>query len=227
MLSKLGSAIAALAFLALMAWALSMHVRGWVAGKLWDGKSTLTCAGNMIMKLERKQAHLTSGTAIQAAGNCELEIIDCEIEAPIVLSAAGNAKVQISGGKLTGAIQRGGNATVTGMPDLDAKQAKLELSKRFGAGACDGLLECYAKHDAYGQISGRVTMRIGSDGVAHVASYDRGTAPAEVRKCIVEAAQKKRIANFDGKPGKLMCEYAGIYMSGSQMLTTDGQFTRD
>lgn len=88
------------------------------AGKAtaWDGRSTFECAGSDVVKLEGVTANLASGTAIKAGANCQLTLVNMTITAPVVIDAAGNAKVTVTGGSLQGStnsIVAGANAQVT------------------------------------------------------------------------------------------------------------------
>jgi hypothetical protein len=87
-------------------------------GDAWDGETTFVCAGSEHKRLEGQIVVITGEDllAIEAAGSCVLEIVDCDITADFPLKAAGNAQVVIEGGKITGrkqSIQAWGNAVVT------------------------------------------------------------------------------------------------------------------
>ena len=82
----------------------------------WDGTSPFSCGGADIVKLEKVKATLTTGTAITAAGNCQLTLVNVDVAAPLPIEATGNAKVTVTGGSLKGApdaIVAGANAQVT------------------------------------------------------------------------------------------------------------------
>jgi hypothetical protein len=243
-LRAVGGALVAIAFVGFMAWTQSMWVRGRVAAFLWDGKSTFFCAGNVKARIAGRTISLPNGAApssevpsfasgcsdkgcplIEASGNCELEIADCKLSAPTVLYATGNARVHITNSTLDGKINRAGGAEVTGLPELDAEQAKVSLSKKFGEGACNGVVECYTKADEYGNIAGRLTVAIGADGRATDARY-KGAAPKKVVDCLVALGRAHKIGGFDGKPGTLSCDWAGSITPGSLMLSSTPSFTR-
>jgi hypothetical protein len=81
----------------------------------WDGASPFSCGGAEVVKIEKVKASLASGTAISAAGNCQLTLVDVDVSAPLPIDATGNAKVTVTGGSLKGApeaIVAGANATV-------------------------------------------------------------------------------------------------------------------
>jgi hypothetical protein len=245
-MGKVATVVGVLAFGALMAYATSWTVRGWVAAWRWDGTTKLECFGSTVMHLRGKKANV-AGTAIEAAGNCELEIENCEISGDPAVFAAGNAKVTLVGGRLegkkaalaasggadveirgtqlAGRIERSGNARVHGLPEEDAKQAAEDLSRKYGADACAGMIECYTQAGAFGQISGRLTSRVGTDGHMLDATYE-GEAKPPIRACLVAAARKRVIAGYDGQPGFLTCEYAGTIAGGSRQLMIGGGYRR-
>ena len=82
----------------------------------WDGQSTFDCGGNQTVRLSGMTVTLTASPAIRAGGNCTLQLADMDVSAPVVLWAAGNANVTITGGRLNGAeqaVSATGNAHVT------------------------------------------------------------------------------------------------------------------
>jgi hypothetical protein len=87
-----------------------------VKAATWDGKSPFTCGGVENVKIEKVDANITSGTAINVMGMCQLTLVNVNVTAPVALEVGGNAKVTMTGGSLKGktkAISAGGNATVT------------------------------------------------------------------------------------------------------------------
>lgn len=103
----------------------------------WDGKSTFECGGNDVVTIKGVTANV-SGTAIRAAGSCQLTLVGVSITAPTGIEAGGNAKVTVSGGSvkssgqaivasanakvdvagaaISGKVQKSGAAKVTGTP---------------------------------------------------------------------------------------------------------------
>lgn len=65
----------------------------------WDGKSTLECSGIDKMKITGTTASLTT-TAIKASGNCQLELVNVNITAPVGIEATASAKVTMTGGSI-------------------------------------------------------------------------------------------------------------------------------
>jgi len=85
------------------------------AAQKWDGKSPLTCGGNDEIKIDGVTAKL-DGTAVSAAGNCKLTLVNVALTAPTGIAAGGNAVVTVTGGSITAtdlAVQALGNAKVT------------------------------------------------------------------------------------------------------------------
>ena len=68
----------------------------------WDGKKGFTCGGNKHLRIKGVKAKLGSGTAINAGGNCRLELVDVTITAPTAIKAGANAVVTVKGGAVTG-----------------------------------------------------------------------------------------------------------------------------
>lgn len=65
----------------------------------WDGKSTLECGGNDKVKVTGTKANLTT-TAIKASANCQLELVNVDIVAPIGIETTASAKVTMTGGSI-------------------------------------------------------------------------------------------------------------------------------
>ncbi|MCB9762138.1 MAG: hypothetical protein H6739_20120 [Alphaproteobacteria bacterium] len=81
----------------------------------WDGAEPLVCAGNERMEIKGVTARLPYGPVIEANGNCQLTLVECVIEGPTAIYAAGNARVRLERGSVTGAdfaFDLGGNAQV-------------------------------------------------------------------------------------------------------------------
>ena len=261
--------VGVLAFVALMAYVSSWSVRGWVAASQWDGKSTLECFGSTEMSLRGRSVDMTgAGSIIHAAGNCQLEIVDCNLNGRLVLDGGGDARVtvrdsKLNGGldvagnvrldlfaselkvapparalvsgnarvafhesRLEGSLERSGNAVITGIPELERQAALEELSRRYSAHACDGVVGCYQKSGAFGNVSGRLLVDIDASGRASSASYENGEAPPAVRDCLIALGRTRTIDPFDGQPGRLSCYYAGSLIPGAMRMSTSPSFER-
>jgi hypothetical protein len=84
------------------------------AAKSWDGKKTLTCAGNDEVKVEGISAKLDA-FAVVASGNCKLTLVNVDLTAATGIEAEGNAVVTVQGGSITAtaaAVRAVGNAQV-------------------------------------------------------------------------------------------------------------------
>jgi hypothetical protein len=260
--------LAVLVFAAAMIYASSWSVRGFVAAARWDGQSTLECFGSTVMSLRGRNVDMTSAASsvIHAAGNCELEIVDCDLRGRLVLDGGGDARVIIRNSKLDGGLDvagdvqldfygstikvtpparaevsgnarvafhdsrlegnlaRSGNATVAGIPEIERQQALEELSHRYGGHACDGVIDCYQKSGAFGNISGRLVVDIDATGRARAARYESGDAPPAVRACLVALGRARTLDGYDGKPGRMTCDYAGSVIPGAMRLSTSPSF---
>jgi hypothetical protein len=89
-----------------------------VAGP-WGGSmtpnQTFSCGGNDERTLEDVTVTLSAAPGISAGGNCHLTLVNCNVTAPSVIDASGNAQVTIRGGSIhgtTAAITASGNAHV-------------------------------------------------------------------------------------------------------------------
>ena len=73
------------------------------AAQKWDGKSPLSCGGNDVITIDGITATLDK-TAVTAAGNCKLTLINVAITAPTGIDATGNANVTVQGGSITSTV---------------------------------------------------------------------------------------------------------------------------
>ncbi|MCW5833836.1 MAG: hypothetical protein KIS78_15640, partial [Labilithrix sp.] len=98
----------------------------------WDGKRPFVCGGNDVVAL----SDVTATAGVKAGGNCRLTLTDVSITAPVGIDASANAKVVMTGGRITastsavvasananvdlvgttvtGRVKRSGNAKITG-----------------------------------------------------------------------------------------------------------------
>lgn len=82
------------------------------AASNWDGKSPLTCGGSDAITV----TGVTASAGVKASANCQLNLVNVNITAPVAVDASGNAKVTMTGGSITASgnsVVAGGNATVT------------------------------------------------------------------------------------------------------------------
>ena len=70
--------------------------------KEWDGKSPLSCGAGDNLKIKGVKADLAKGPAINAGANCQLQLDDVDITAPIGIQAGGSAVVIVNGGSVNG-----------------------------------------------------------------------------------------------------------------------------
>lgn len=63
----------------------------------WDGKSTFECGGNDAVVL----TGITATAGVKASGNCQLNLSNVNITAPVAIEAGANAKVTMAGGSIT------------------------------------------------------------------------------------------------------------------------------
>jgi predicted Ser/Thr protein kinase len=65
----------------------------------WDGKSTLVCGMNQRMEIRGVTARVTKGPAVDAQMGCAIRLIDCDIEAEIVVAGTMADVIYIEGGR--------------------------------------------------------------------------------------------------------------------------------
>lgn len=70
--------------------------------KKWDGKSTFSCGAGDVVKIKGVKADIKSGTAVNAGANCQLELEDVDITAPVGIQVGANAVVTVKGGSVNG-----------------------------------------------------------------------------------------------------------------------------
>jgi hypothetical protein len=75
-------------------------------------------------------------------------------------------------------------------------------------------------------VNSKLDGKIDRGGSASDARYENGSAPAAVAKCLIALGKQKRIQPFDGKPGKMTCDWAGSLTPGTQMMNTSYAFVR-
>ncbi len=233
-------------------------ILGFIEVHLWElkhGKDQLTCGGSQRMTIRGQKIVVKSGDLtgpfadmglIDVGGDCQLEIIDSDIEAPKVLSAGGSAHVLIQGGHITGteeAISSGGDAVVevkgakvdgkvSGRPanlvgistTKEGDTPRASGPKGWDELACQGVAACFSEAGFAGNVSVTVTSKVSASGKVTGAELE-GDAPADVQKCIVKGARAKTLSDYDGKPGKLVCKLVGTINGGTQMLSVDSTFS--
>lgn len=111
---------------------------------------------------------------------------------------------------LVGKVIRGDRSSmVTGIPELERDQANEGVAKKFGQAVCDMAVACYKKNSWVGKY----TVDIESDGQVSSAKFD-GSPPKDVKECLLDPKDKK-LAGYDGPPGKLTCEWSVTHTSYS------------
>jgi hypothetical protein len=233
-----------------IAFSMSGALKGRLLSTAWNEKSELLCGGNQHITIRDRHIKMEQGPVFSVGGHCELEVIDSDIVAPSVLSGGGSAhvvfrggsitasdsaisvggsaQVEISGTKIVGAVNKGGSARITGLPDLDRQQAADDAQKalddKWGRTACDGLAECYRSSGFAGQAAARVVGILDASGA--VTQVEISGTPGAQRGCLESAMKAKKVSAFDGGSGKLVCEFAGTWAAGNETLDIGGGFRR-
>jgi hypothetical protein len=81
----------------------------------WSGQTPLMCGGNDSIEAFGISAVFSSGSAIEAGGNCHVKCTRCTLKAPVAISAGGNAQILLVDSHVEGAqtgVSAGGNAEV-------------------------------------------------------------------------------------------------------------------
>jgi hypothetical protein len=64
----------------------------------WDGKSTFVCAMGEKVELRAVTAKIETGPAIKAESGCKIHIVDCDLEADVIVAGTMASEVRIEGG---------------------------------------------------------------------------------------------------------------------------------
>lgn len=83
-------------------WASGSAEPGEAKEEKWDGAAPFSCGAGDVVKIKGVKASLKKGTAVTAGANCQLELEDVEIEAPIGIQVGASAVVTVKGGSVTG-----------------------------------------------------------------------------------------------------------------------------
>lgn len=104
-----------------------------IGAMLWDGKQPYVCSGFDDLEVEGVTADFTTGVAIDA-GSCDFTCTNCNIKAPILVKASGNAQVRFIGGTLNGEFIAEGSAdiAVSGNATAKGKISKSGLATIIG-----------------------------------------------------------------------------------------------
>ena len=95
--------------------AISAGVGAGLTGGGWAGGTPLQCGGNDSIDASDVTVAFSSGSAIDAGGNCHVTCTRCTIKAPVAISAGGNAEITLIDSHVEGSqtgVEAGGNAQV-------------------------------------------------------------------------------------------------------------------
>jgi len=101
----------------------SMSGAGVSVRPAWTGTSPLVCGGSEELTYTGVTVSLPGQTAIQAAGNCHVTLVDCNITAAQGVVASGNGTVVLRGGSVSGAT---GALTTEGNGEIDVEGARID-----------------------------------------------------------------------------------------------------
>lgn len=109
-------------------------------GIAWDDETTWTCAGDDVKVIDGAKKDFTTRSliAVEAGGNCQLTLRNCDITSDFPVKAFGNAVVTIEGGRINGrmqSLQAMGNARIV----VDGATVEGPEPGTMGNGAIEGL----------------------------------------------------------------------------------------
>jgi len=136
------------------------------------------------------------------------------------LAASGCKKSEPNKPTTSGAVQGAPGAPPAPGQKLPPAAPTKRSPDDYGSYACRLMKGCYTKHQAFGQVAGRITINVGADGKATASAYDNGTAPGPVKDCIVTSGKMINIPGFDAGAGQLVCDYNGQLMAGGMEIMT-------
>jgi len=105
-----------------------------------------------------------------------------------------------------------------------APETPKQRYERYAQSACDGVLECYQQNDFVGHAAGKITMKVGASGKVRTIKSKLPGASRKIGLCIKRVCKRKRIADFEGPRGTLVCTFAGTLGGGSVMISRSGEF---
>jgi len=108
-------------------------------------------------------------------------------------------------------------------PSQASLPAKIE---RYGKNACHGILKCYTRAEFIGQVAGKIVMPVDEYGKVTKIEAKLPNTDKAIQECIRKICLRKRIFNFDGPPGNLVCEFAGSVAGSTHSVTTTAKFVR-
>jgi hypothetical protein len=216
----------------------SWHCRGkthaTLKGVRFTGRSVAVDARDEC-RLRIVGSHLKARrTALGLRGKARVTMEGGSLEGRYAVTARGGAVVDLKDVDVKGKLKRYGTAIIArdgktpdgrtlSSKDLDAAAAKAQVNakrfKRYKAGACDGIIDCYKDHGYSGSLNGNLAMTVGPDGRVDRVKLKARFAPRKVRACIRKLAKKHRIQSFEGPEGELICTWSGRLTGGTLMLS--------
>ncbi|MFH2010304.1 MAG: right-handed parallel beta-helix repeat-containing protein [bacterium] len=228
-------------------------VTGMKPDKITD---TVHCSGTATMTLKDKKVKLRK-LIIDASGHCKLKLVNCEFHGrPVAIRARDHAQIHLVGGsydgrkhsleafdyaillvstetKLIKKIGVASGTVVVSRPTIDVKAVAAQLEglaakeKGYKKGACDDFLQCYKEHRYNGQYDALIYMTPDDKGKIKKVKIDKFRGKRKIRKCLMEAAKEKTIANYEGPPGKLYCRIWGNLTGFMEAVSSRSGFLWD
>jgi hypothetical protein len=127
-----------------------------------------------------------------------------------------------------GCRSRKAKPDAAGAPVAQIPKPPKPVDKRdYGHHACRLMKPCYMKFNAFGQVGGKILVKINDQGAAVTTTFE-GKAPAPVKDCIVQRGKAIVVPQLRGSPGTLSCSYSGTLMQGGmEMMSTSWGFAEE
>mgnify|MGYP006283489823 FL=1 len=121
--------------------------------------------------------------------------------------------------------REGAPSSLSALAKMQAEEKKrYELFKRYKRVACSGVTACYKEENFVGKTSGKIEMQVGADGAVAKVKLEVKSTPRAVKKCLKKLSREKKIADFKGPPGTLICTYRYNLGQGFTMSNSGSDF---
>jgi len=122
-------------------------------------------------------------------------------------------------------VAEGAPSDLSALAKMQAVDKKrYELFKRYKRVACSGVTACYKEENFVGKTSGKIELEVGRDGAVTKVRIKVKSTPRAVKKCLKKLSREKKIADFKGPPGTLICTYSYNLGQGFTMSNSGSDF---
>lgn len=197
-----------------------------IGGRLVGSYRALQLSGKAQAELRDVDVYARHG--VYVGGKARLKLIGGRLRGEYAALVVGSgAVVEVSKGtKIEGPIRRSPGGQIIGLPEYERQFRDEQLSKRYSAGACVGLLDCFKQHHQFGQIRATVRGFVNRKGQVEGAEV-QGNPSTQVRTCLEGVMKKKSISGYEGAPGTIECRLNGTLLEGGiSMMSSSWRFFR-